>query len=335
MKMLTALIAVAGLALLAWIGASAGLEFVFGFFVPYVALGCFIVFFTLKVLSWGKSAVPFGIQSTCGQQKSLDWVKHNKLEAPHTTGQVVVRMLLEVFLFRSLFRNTGTDLVDEEDGTRLVFKSSKWLWLGAITFHIAFFTIVLRHLRFFTEPVPFLVQAVEGADGFFQMTLPALYQTDLVIVAALSYLFLRRLFDPKVRYISLTNDFFPLLLILAIAGSGMLMRHIFRVDIVNIKMLAMGLANFSPASSEVMKGIGPLFYVHFFLVSVLIAYFPFSKLMHMGGVFMSPTRNMPNNTREAHHVNPWNYDVKVHTYAEYEDEFRDVMKAAELPLDKE
>jgi hypothetical protein len=57
--------------------------------------------------------------------------------------------------------------------------------------------------------------------------------------------------------------------------------------------------------------------------------------MHMGGVFMSPTRNLPNNSREVHHVNPWNYDVKVHTYAEYEDEFRDVMKAAELPLDKE
>jgi hypothetical protein len=57
--------------------------------------------------------------------------------------------------------------------------------------------------------------------------------------------------------------------------------------------------------------------------------------MHLGGVFMSPTRNLPNNSREVHHVNPWNYDVKVHTYAEYEDEFRDVMKKAELPLDKE
>ena len=137
------------------------------------------------------------------------------------------------------------------------------------------------------------------------------------------------------RYISLANDFFPLFLILGIAVTGILMRHLIRVDIVGIKQLAMGLASFSPASSEVLQGIGPLFYVHFFLVSVLVAYFPFSKLMHLGGVFLSPTRNTPNNTREAHHVNPWNHDVKVHTYAEYEDEFRDVMKAAELPLDKE
>jgi nitrate reductase gamma subunit len=94
----------------------------------------------------------------------------------------------------------------------------------------------------------------------------------------------------------------------------------------------MGLATFSPT---VPGGIGSLFYIHLFLVSVLIAYFPFSKLMHLGGVFMSPTRNLPNNSREVHHVNPWNHDVKVHTYAEYEDEFRDVMKKAEIPLDKE
>jgi len=333
MKMFTALIAVVGLAALAFVGAGAGgLDTVFGVAVPYVAILLFIGGFCYRVYRWASAPVPYRIPTTCGQQKSLDFIKQDKLEAPHTTGQVIARMFLEVVLFRSLFRNTSTELAEDEGGTRLVYSSNKWLWLGGITFHIAFFTIVLRHLRFFTEPVPALVQAVEGVDGFFQLTLPALYQTDLVIVAALSYLFLRRLFNPQVRYISLANDFFPLFLILAIASSGMLMRHIWRVDIVGIKQLAMGLATFRPAIPD---GIGSLFYVHFFLVSVLVAYFPFSKLMHMGGIFMSPTRNLPNNSREAHHVNPWNYDVKVHTYAEYEDEFRDVMKAAELPLDKE
>jgi nitrate reductase gamma subunit len=331
--MFTALIAVVGLAALAFVGAGAGgLDNLFGIVVPYVAILLFIGGFCYRIYKWASAPVPFRIPTTCGQQKSLDFIKHDKLEAPHTTGQVIVRMLLEVFLFRSLFRNTSTELTEDDGGTKLVYSSSKWLWLGGITFHIAFFTIVLRHLRFFTEPVPALIQAVEGVDGFFQMTLPALYQTDLVIVAALSYLFLRRLFNPQVRYISLANDFFPLFLIFAIASTGMLMRHIWRVDIVGIKQLAMGLTTFSPT---VPDGIGNLFYVHLFLVSVLVAYFPFSKLMHAGGVFMSPTRNLPNNSREVHHVNPWNYDVKVHTYAEYEDEFRDVMKKADLPLDKE
>jgi hypothetical protein len=36
-----------------------------------------------------------------------------------------------------------------------------------------------------------------------------------------------------------------------------------------------------------------------------------------------------------HHTNPWDYPVKVHTYEEYEDEFRDKMKAAGIPVDKE
>jgi len=87
---------------------------------------------------------------------------------------------------------------------------------------------------------------------------------------------------------------------------------------------------FSPVLPE---GIGSLFYIHLFLVSTLIAYFPFSKLMHLGGVFMSPTRNLANNNRMKRHVNPWNYDVKVHTYEEYEDEFRNVMKAAGMHLE--
>jgi len=69
-------------------------------------------------------------------------------------------------------------------------------------------------------------------------------------------------------------------------------------------------------------------------VSVLLAYFPFSKLMHLAGVFLSPTRNLSNNSRFVRHVNPWNYPVKVHTYEEYEEEFRDKMIEAGLPVDK-
>jgi hypothetical protein len=70
------------------------------------------------------------------------------------------------------------------------------------------------------------------------------------------------------------------------------------------------------------------------MVSVLLAYFPFSKLTHMAGVFMSPTRNMANNNRAVHHENPWNPEVKVHTYEEYEDELREKMVGAGIPVDK-
>ena len=94
----------------------------------------------------------------------------------------------------------------------------------------------------------------------------------------------------------------------------------------------MGLASFSPTIPE---GIGVIFYIHLFLICVLFAYFPFSKLMHMGGVFLSPTRNMVNNSRAVRHINPWNYPVHVHTYEEYENDFREKMKKAGLPVEKE
>ena len=56
--------------------------------------------------------------------------------------------------------------------------------------------------------------------------------------------------------------------------------------------------------------------------------------MHMGGIFLSPTRNTTSDTRARRHVNPWNYPVKVHTYDEYEDDFREKMVEAGLPVVK-
>jgi nitrate reductase gamma subunit len=103
------------------------------------------------------------------------------------------------------------------------------------------------------------------------------------------------------------------------------------VDLLGVKNLAMGLFTFKPVVPE---GIGLPFFVHLFLVCVLVAYFPFSKLMHMGGIFLSPTRNMTGDSRRKRHVNPWNYPVKVHTYEEYENEFRDKMIQAGLPVEK-
>jgi nitrate reductase gamma subunit len=161
-----------------------------------------------------------------------------------------------------------------------VYGSTKWLWLGALAFHYAFFTILIRHLRFFLEPVPAVIAAMDKADSFLQIGLPPMYQTDAVILAALAFLLARRLFEPQVRYISFASDFFPLLLIGAIAITGVLMRYFVRVDVTSIKQLAMSLATFSPA---VPAGVGSLFFAHLFLICVLLAYVPLLKLLHAPG----------------------------------------------------
>jgi nitrate reductase gamma subunit len=329
MKLLSALAAVVILTAIGLAGGSSGgLQSLFGIWIPYLAVAIFIVGVVSQVIRWGKSPVPFRIPTTCGQQRALPWIPNDKLEAPHTTGAVLMRMFLEVFLFRSLFRNTRMKL---QDGN-VVYGSTKWLWLGGLAFHYAFFTILIRHLRFFLEPVPAVIAVMDKADSFFQIGLPPMYQTDAVIFAALAFLLARRLFEPQVRYISFTSDYFPLLLIGAIATTGVLMRYLVRVDVTAIKQLAMSLATFSPA---VPAGVGSLFFAHLFLICTLLAYFPFSKLLHAPGVFMSPTRNLANNSREVRHINPWNPTVKFHTYEEWEEEFHVPMKKAGFPLEKE
>ena len=98
-------------------------------------------------------------------------------------------MILEVFLFRSLFRNTKAEL---KNGPTLVYGSSKYLWVGALAFHWSFLIIFLRHFRYFTEPIPVFVPFLQNLDGFFQIGVPIIYITNVVIVVALTFLFLTK-----------------------------------------------------------------------------------------------------------------------------------------------
>lgn len=301
----------------------------FGVVIPYAAVAIFVAGIIYRVIKWARSPVPFRWPTTGGQQKSLPWIKANNLESPHNIWGVLGRMFLEVLFFRSLFRNTKVEL---RKGPRILYGSDKLLWLAAIAFHWCFLIIVLRHFRFFTEPVIAFVYWLQTLDGLLEIAVPTFYISNIFIIISLVYLLGRRFFNSQVRYISLVSDYFALLLLLAVVFSGIWMRYFDKVDIVKAKELALGLVSFSPT---VPDGIGSIFYIHIFFVSVLLVYFPFSKLLHMAGVFFSPTRNLANNNRMKRHINPWNPKVKVHTYQEYEDEFRDKMKDAGLPLEKE
>ncbi len=326
------MLAVAVLVCLPWVlvgAGGSGMLYVFAVVIPYAAIAVFLLGFIYRILVWAKVPVPFRIPTTCGQQKSLSFIKHNSLENPHTGWGVVKRMLLEILFFRSLFRNTKMEVRSDR---KIVYGADKWLWAAGLAFHWSFLIIFIRHFKYFAEPVPYFVTVLQNLDGFFQVGLPVIYVTDAIIVVSLSYLFLRRVVIPQLRYLSLPADYFALFLLLGIAISGICVRYFFKTDIVAVKELGTGLISFSPVAPA---GIGVAFFIHLFLVSCLFAYFPFSKLMHLGGVFLSPTRNMANNNRMKRHVNPWNPDVKLHTYEEYEDEFRELMKGANLPLEKE
>jgi nitrate reductase gamma subunit len=311
------------------------LKVLFGVIIPYAAVLTFFAGLVYRVVDWARSPVPFRIPTTCGQEKSLAWIKPNKIDNPCSGGAVLLRMIFEVLTFRSLFRNMK---LDYREGPKIRYSSEKFLWLFALMFHWAFLVVIIRHMRFFTEPIALWLQTLEHLDGFFEFNyatfgfgLPTVQLSGLVLLGGVTLLLLRRIVIPGVRYISLAADWFPLFLITFICLTGILARYVVRVDVVKVKEMAMGLATFHPT---VPDGISVWFYIHLFLVCVLFAYFPFSKLMHLGGVFLSPTRNLVNNSRAVRHVNPWSYPVKTHSYQEYEDDFREQMVEAGLPVEK-
>jgi nitrate reductase gamma subunit len=197
--------------------------------------------------------------------------------APKTYSGVTFRVLGEVLAFTSLSR------------------ADKLLWLGAWTFHASFVLIIIRHLRYFLYPVP---------DWVMFMQTPGIWAGWLFPLPIL-FLLARRLTLPRVIYVSILTDYFVLALLGCIAGTGILMRYVDRVYLVDVKAFILGLLTLNPVSPPASA----YFLAHILLVCTLLAYFPFSKLMHAPGIFFSPTRNSRNNSRRVRHTNPW--DSKV------------------------
>jgi nitrate reductase gamma subunit len=197
--------------------------------------------------------------------------------APTTRGGVALRMLLEVTLFRQLFR------------------SNKWIWLFGWLFHVALLLVLLRHLRYFTEPVWFWVDLVQpfGLYAAFAM------------LAGLAGLWARRVLVDRVRYISSASDHLMLALLVAIAASGLAMKYLAHTDVVALKAFFLGLMAFDwqPLPAD------PALLVHLALVALLMIVFPVSKLLHAPGVFFSPSLNQVDDARERRHTAGWSAKI--------------------------
>lgn len=193
--------------------------------------------------------------------------------APITRGGVVLRMGREVVLFESLF------------------KGNLWTWALGWVFHTSMLLVALRHLRFFTDPVWSWVALIQPFGMYAGITM----------LLGLAGLWVRRLFVERIRYISTPSDHLWLLLLMGIAGTGLLMDFVSHTDVVTVKTYFLGLMGFHIGTLPT----DPLLLLHLLLVALLLALFPFSKLLHAPGVFFSPTRNQTDNSREQRHVSSW------------------------------
>jgi nitrate reductase gamma subunit len=297
--------------------------------LPVGAALLFVLGFSLKVVRWMRSPIPFRIALTTGQHRGAVPADHDRFRTPHTGWQTIARTLIDGALFRPLLRSTPSV---QHHGRGLFAYSGRLLWVVAGAFHLSLGVVLLRHLRLFLTPVPRFVVWLQGADSVSDLFIPKLNATSFLILVALFWLLARRLVLVRLRYISLAADYFPLLLLLGIAVTGVLMRHVTRTDVSEVKAMAESVAGLSFA---IQTPVDSLLVVHVFLVCALLAYFPVSKLMHMPGVFMSPTLTLAANSRAKRHINVNNPIVPTLHYSDYEATFRDRMIEAGLPVEKE
>lgn len=224
----------------------------------YAATAMLVVGLALRIRLYLRTPAPLKIPTT---------------PAPTTGTGVALRMAREVLWFESLFR------------------SNKWTWAFGWLFHAALLLVLLRHLRYFQEPVWTPIVAVQFAGTY----------AGFAMAAGLAGLWARRFLVDRVRYISTPSDHLHLALLLAIAGSGLAMRFVAHTDIVALKAFMLGLMrlDWQPLPAD------PLLLLHLTLVALLMIVFPISKLLHAPGLFFSPTRYQVDNPREARHVASW------------------------------
>ena len=224
----------------------------------YAATLFFVVGLALKIRKYARTPAPLKIPTT---------------PAPTTSWGVFWRMVREVLFFESLF------------------KSNKWIWLFGWTFHMGMWLVLIRHLRYFTEPVWSWVAIAQPFGTY----------AGFAMLIGLLGLWARRFLVERIRYISNPSDHLMLALLVGIVGSGLMMRFVARPDIITVKAYMLGLMRFR---IEDLPG-DPILLLHLGGVALLLVIFPISKLLHAPGVFFSPTRNQVDNPREKRHLAPW------------------------------
>ena len=224
----------------------------------YLATLLLVVGLLYRISTYARTPAPLKIPTT---------------PAPTTTGGVVLRMTREVVFFESLF------------------KANLWIWGLGWLFHASLLLVILRHLRYFTEPVWEWVAFIQPFGMYAGITM----------LLGLCGLWARRMFVERIRYISTPSDHLMLLLLIGIAASGLMMKFAAHTDVIAVKTYFLGLMHFEVG----MLPPDLLLMVHLSLVVSLLVVFPNSKLLHAPGVFFSPTRNQKDDSREKRHLSAW------------------------------
>ncbi len=221
--------------------------------LPYLAITCFIIGVIYRVLLWTRAP------SAANAFTVFPGVTGGK-------GKLAFEVSKEITTFSRLF------------------KADKKLWVGAWFLHFGILMALIGHTRLLFE-WPFVWEILDfDSDTKDNITLISGSLAGLVILATLVYLLLRRL-RGAVYQTSNIEDYFVLLLLLNIGITGMAMRLFEHVEMESYReWLGDFLLLRMPT---VVPELGLYLLLHFLSVLLLIALLPYTKLFHLGGVFIT------------------------------------------------
>jgi nitrate reductase gamma subunit len=225
------------------------MRFFIGQVMPYMTAGVFLSGIVYRLRRWSRAA-----------RGSIPLYP-----IPSTRSARWKRIIGEILVFKSLF------------------EGERSLWIGTWVFHTCLGLIIIGHVNAISE-LSFVWEAIHAERKDLE-ALSAVVGSGagLIIFMMGIYLLMRRIVIQRVKEISGKEDYMALLLILAIIITGNMMRFVTNFDPAASREYFAGFAAFGSAKMPA----DPFFALHFFLGQVWLMYIPFSKFLHIPGVFYS------------------------------------------------
>jgi nitrate reductase gamma subunit len=229
------------------------MEIIIGQLLPYLSVGVFLAGTCMRIAKWVRTPVPFHL---------------TLFPVPEGIMGRVGAVASEFFFCKTLYRH------------------DKRLWLMTWFFHLSLAMVLAGHLLgiYFLRCQFYFVGLSVVSSCMMSRILGG--AAGIIMAASLGGLLCRRIFLPVVRKLSEPENFVSLILLSAVALSGMLMYLPgYHVDLLAVRSYTGALVRFSP----IPLPRNSLFVIHFALVNFFLLCFPFSRMLHSVGFFVIRT----------------------------------------------